>query len=254
MRACDPWWEPETEWHKGWKAHFPEPWHEVRHEGDGEARIADVKTDQGWVVEIQQSHIKPEERRSREAFYGGMVWVVDGTRRKTDAPRFYKALAEWSPAITNQPVRKLWSPASKLVEEWVTSSVHVFFDLGEPESLWWLSPTSNESNAIVARVTRASFITAHQSEGDFDAAVARLDGHIRPGARPRVMLPPAAPPTIVSLLTPRAPGTRGGGRGGGRQPSPSNSSADSVSVSWAGRGATAFCRPTESRRIWTVVP
>ncbi|RUV66122.1 competence protein, partial [Mesorhizobium sp. M5C.F.Cr.IN.023.01.1.1] len=29
MRTCDPWWEPETPWHRSWKAQFPPHWQEV---------------------------------------------------------------------------------------------------------------------------------------------------------------------------------------------------------------------------------
>ena len=68
-RHCDPWWENETEWHRGWKDRFPADWQEIVHpDGDGERHIADVKTGDGWVIEFQHSYIKPEERRSREAF------------------------------------------------------------------------------------------------------------------------------------------------------------------------------------------
>lgn len=28
-RACDPWWENETPWHRAWKNHFPKEWQEV---------------------------------------------------------------------------------------------------------------------------------------------------------------------------------------------------------------------------------
>ena len=66
-RTCDLWWENETEWHRTWKGRFPENWQEVVHKDDaGEKHIADVKTDQGWVIEFQHSHIKPEERHSRD--------------------------------------------------------------------------------------------------------------------------------------------------------------------------------------------
>lgn len=27
-RKCDPWWEPETEWHRAWKNQFPRDWQE----------------------------------------------------------------------------------------------------------------------------------------------------------------------------------------------------------------------------------
>jgi competence CoiA-like predicted nuclease len=84
-RNCDPWWENETEWHRSWKARFPDHWQEILHHAtDGERHRADVKTAHGWALEFQHSFIKPEERRSREAFYAKLMWVVDGTRRKRD--------------------------------------------------------------------------------------------------------------------------------------------------------------------------
>ena len=60
---CDPWWEPETEWHREWKNRFPREWHECIHAEPitGEKHIADVKTDKGLVIEFQHSVIKLEE-------------------------------------------------------------------------------------------------------------------------------------------------------------------------------------------------
>jgi competence protein CoiA len=44
VRNCDTWWEPETEWHRAWKNHFPEDWQEIiRRSEDGEKHIADVR-------------------------------------------------------------------------------------------------------------------------------------------------------------------------------------------------------------------
>src|SRR5215469_8979083 len=84
-RDCDPWWENETEWHRAWKDQFPADWQEIVHNAeDDERHIADVKTQNGWVIEFQQSRISPDERRSREAFYQSLVWVVDGLRLKRD--------------------------------------------------------------------------------------------------------------------------------------------------------------------------
>jgi competence protein CoiA len=91
-RICDRWWEIETEWHRAWKGQFPEDWQEVVHKADsGEKHIADVKTDKVWVIEFQHSLLGPEERRSRDAFYPKLVWVVDGARRKRDSEQFRKA-------------------------------------------------------------------------------------------------------------------------------------------------------------------
>jgi competence CoiA-like predicted nuclease len=72
---CDPWWENETEWHRNWKDQFPVDWQEfVCRAENGEKHVADVRTDRGWVIEFQHSHIKLEERRSRDTFYRKLVW------------------------------------------------------------------------------------------------------------------------------------------------------------------------------------
>jgi competence protein CoiA len=86
---CDKWWESETPWHRNWKNCFPIEWQEIVHLApSGEKHIADVKTQHGLVVEFQHSHISREERDSRESFYEHMIWIVDGTRRKTDLEKF----------------------------------------------------------------------------------------------------------------------------------------------------------------------
>lgn len=95
-RACDVWWEPETPWHRGWKDHFPNTWHEVWHDApDDEKHIADVKTPHGLIIEFQHSFLNQQERLSREAFYRNMVWVVNGTRLKLARKRFFGAIAQW---------------------------------------------------------------------------------------------------------------------------------------------------------------
>jgi competence CoiA-like predicted nuclease len=69
-KKCDDhWWENETEWHRNWKNQFPKEWQEVIHKDEsGEKHIADVKTDEDWVVEFQHSAIASEERNSRDKF------------------------------------------------------------------------------------------------------------------------------------------------------------------------------------------
>lgn len=70
---CDPWSEPESEWHLAWKARFPEAYQEVV---IGPHR-ADVKGSKA-VLEIQRSAIEPAMIREREEFYGEMLWMLKG--------------------------------------------------------------------------------------------------------------------------------------------------------------------------------
>ena len=74
---CDPWKEHETEWHREWKAKFPDSWQEVIIESYGGKHIADIKTPNGIVIEFQNSSISPSTIRIREEFYEKMIWVVN---------------------------------------------------------------------------------------------------------------------------------------------------------------------------------
>lgn len=79
-RNCDPWWENETPWHRAWKNLFPEACREINHMApDGETHRADIKTPTGIVIEAQHSAMTDQERLSREAFYGNLVWILDGS-------------------------------------------------------------------------------------------------------------------------------------------------------------------------------
>lgn len=169
-RNCDRWWETETEWHRAWKNHFPDSWQEAIHwADDGEKHIADVKTEHGWVIEIQHSYLQPEERRAREAFYGAMVWVVDGLRRKNDVPQFVRALNSLR-VIQAKPLTLIVpSHECRILNEWAISTVPVYLDFGDVDSLkellnfgapvlWLVHPKGPKGAAFITPVFQANFI------------------------------------------------------------------------------------------------
>lgn len=89
-RNCDPWWENETSWHRAWKEHFPAECREVSHVApDGEIHRADIKTPTGIYIEVQHSSMTDAEREAREAFYGNLIWVVDGRPFKDNFDLFH---------------------------------------------------------------------------------------------------------------------------------------------------------------------
>lgn len=170
-RTCDPWWENETEWHRAWKNCFPEDWQEiVQFDESGEKHIADVKTEDGWVIEFQHSAVKSEERGSREAFYKRLVWVIDGKRRKFDERKFKEAWEDAGcPIGPDEPLRALSFYEGRLLNEWVGRPVHVMFDFGEEDWLWWLIPQGDLSGDLVFRIARTGFVqmlgpNAHRDE------------------------------------------------------------------------------------------
>ncbi|MBA1154933.1 competence protein CoiA [Microvirga mediterraneensis] len=192
---CDRWWEPETEWHRAWKALFPKEWQEVIHvAADGERHIADVKNDKGVVIEFQHSPLDPEERLSREKFYGTMVWVVDGMRYKRDLSAFREAVAEGyivndSPLCLDPRTR-----AAAMVRRWAPLRHHVFIDFGDedfqiagfqpPEKvLWQFLFNRATGKVVIAAVTRESFMKFCLNGSEFQHLT--VERHQRPRGRYR---------------------------------------------------------------------
>lgn len=169
-RNCDPWWEPETEWHRLWKNNYSLEWQEVSiiDESTGEKHIADILTVHNLVIEFQHSHIDPNERAIREKFYKSMVWIVDGTRLKRDYPRFLKRKKEFR--ITEiESVFQVDYPEEVFPENWLQSSVPVIFDYNGLDSiaydntrnyLYCLFPIRVGQYAILAEITRKAFVNA----------------------------------------------------------------------------------------------
>jgi len=88
-KNCDDWYEPESQWHLDWKNKFPKDWQEIIIKKDNKFHIADIKTKNGFVVELQNSSISSKDIRKREIFYNNMIWILNG---KTFAKNllFYK--------------------------------------------------------------------------------------------------------------------------------------------------------------------
>ena len=169
-RNCDPWWENETDWHRSWKDKFPKDWQETVHfDESGEKHITDVKTSSGWCIEFQHSYLNPEERRARNAFYRKLVWVVDGTRRKTDKTQFQKILRESTQVPGPILIRLIrFIDDCRLLKEWRDDNILVFFDFQEIENteqppLWFMFPKTPSGNTYISPFPRKDFIDLHHN-------------------------------------------------------------------------------------------
>ncbi len=180
---CDPWKEGETEWHRAWKGQFPEEFQEViQYAEDGEKHIADVKIDQGYVIEFQYSPIKSEERKAREDFYGNMVWIVSGTRRLKDKDAFKDVWTSATPLDGRMNLRRLQRPVGKnaLLRDWGDSKMPVFFDFGE-ELLWGILPKTLGERLHICSIERDKLIAClhpAREENGFDALLKGWDNLI----------------------------------------------------------------------------
>ncbi len=130
---CDPWWGPESEWHRGWKNLFPEDWQEIVHfdERTGEKHIADVKTPHGLVIEFQNSPMSFEELASREAFYQEMIWIVNGDGGSLN-PNYFNLGLMWEGAISFRPLVRYvkWMSRNRLLHKWSAATTPVYIDFG----------------------------------------------------------------------------------------------------------------------------
>jgi competence protein CoiA len=204
---CDPWWE-ETEWHRRWKEHFPQEWQEFRFlAGNGEVHIADVRTDQGCVIEFQRSPIAASERQSRDAFYKKLVWVVNATRLKTNAAQFERALRTGIPVAGYRNLWRVRAEGCRLLQEWSDSPTPkpVFFDFGDGTLFWFLAGKP-EDPMYVGRCLLVDFIAAHLGKGPEGArsfhellrriydSIAADYARLRPQAvQPTPVQPPVSP-------------------------------------------------------------
>ena len=173
-KDCDPWWEPETEWHRSWKNQFPAAWREIGQTAQsGERHRADVKTERGLVLEFQYSALREAERVSREEFYTRLVWVVHANRRRRDRKKFFFSLSgPLNPAAWSLGTFSIHRDDSALLRDWGKSRAPVYFDFGETEQgespLWRLYPLSDSMLAYLTPVVRAEFVKAHCDGVNFE--------------------------------------------------------------------------------------
>ncbi|MFD0762708.1 competence protein CoiA [Lutibacter aestuarii] len=82
VKDCDDWHEPITDWHIKWQNYFPIENQEITlyDNEKNEFHRADIRLNNGVVIEIQNSPIKSIEIEQRENFYGknGLIWILNG--------------------------------------------------------------------------------------------------------------------------------------------------------------------------------
>lgn len=141
---CDPWTEPEGDWHVAWKEFFDLSCREIalRDPGTGELHRADILVGRGTptatVLELQHSPISEEERNAREAFYSRehrMFWLVNiHDEHSFLAWRFGMSLDFKSRPVDVDGRRFAimgWvGPSKQFIEKWKRAKAHVFFHAG----------------------------------------------------------------------------------------------------------------------------
>lgn len=143
---CDRWWENKTEWHKRWQTIFPKECREVCFvdEESGERHIADVCTDENFVIEFQHSFIDSKECEIREKFYtskgNGMMWVVDASGKR-NIKNFKDNCGISRETLCDENFKFYFVNGyldDVFPEQWIDRSVPVIFDFGISEAEYYL--------------------------------------------------------------------------------------------------------------------
>jgi len=183
-KDCDPWSEPEGEWHLGWKERFNPEWTEVSMEDTqtGERHRADVfcplGKQGGTVVELQHSPISLEEQLSREKFYSEgrrFFWLLHIHSEKTFRGFHFHLSLNFE---TSTPCKgkdfsvMTWYGSTQFIERWKKSNSHVFLDyqghlfyLATPKACTEITDTLKKGQFALHHLTTQQFLDAVIKEG-----------------------------------------------------------------------------------------
>lgn len=182
---CDPWSEPESEWHRTWKGLFNPIHCEVfmRDFDSREIHRADVMCPKnggpGVVLELQHSHISEDERLSREAFYSRenrMFWLLNMHRTRSLAFSFGQCLnfdeAKREDHGGHAFYHMEWFMPGTMLDKWKESRAHVFLHHGN--HIYYLA-TNAACRNLVSRQSKGQFALAPLTIRKFLIAVAGDD-------------------------------------------------------------------------------
>jgi hypothetical protein len=167
---CDPWQEPETEWHRHWKQFASEDRVEVVRGG----HRADLISPDGAVVELQHSPISPEEIREREEFYGRMIWLLDGSA----FPGSFRV------TLDEKKTTFVWSPPRP---SWLTAAAPIFIHCfsvgryiralqpGRTRATWSWSETGTSEHIFQIKSLQAGrYVSGHGRIIEVDRFIDRM--------------------------------------------------------------------------------
>lgn len=137
---CDNFKENETKWHIDWKNNFLKKNQEVIVEKFGKKHIADIKTDEGVVIEFQNSSISTKELIARENFWENLIWVINGDTIGKNI-YFYKQHFKWK-----------WPH-----ETWFFSKKKIYVDCGKSKIIYQI----NLKDYTFKKFSRDAFIINH---------------------------------------------------------------------------------------------
>jgi hypothetical protein len=169
---CDPWHEPETEWHVHWKMQFEERCREVviaPHRADIRATRVTESSGFDCIIELQHSPIDPAEIDERETFYlnqcGAIIWILD-VRGIQDHFEVTNERRENGGATSQGSFKWKWFRRSWLGMTYLRS---LYLDRGD--ELWEIEKMDNGGRGRFRSVTYHEFLSWFAESVGYDLPV-----------------------------------------------------------------------------------
>lgn len=184
--GCDSWYEPETQWHKNWKLIFGRDNCEIVIKKEGIRHIADIRTKQDVIIELQNSPILRPIIRKRETFYGErMIWIINGKNFKDNFDihpyifsdrEYYRFNNPLSPEFRSVEMNSLQKQLSfrwdRPRKSWAKVQRNVFIDFGD-DQLFWVRGGMGTSFGKGVQISKEQFVRKY--EGDLDLLATVID-------------------------------------------------------------------------------
>lgn len=179
---CDPWSEPEGDWHLNWKEQFDISCREVGlvDQVTGERHRADVLygagTQRTTVLELQHSSISEDERNAREAFYTQahrMFWLVHIHDETSLLGSHFGLSLDFQSRIRaldghTFAVMRWVGRSQQFIEKWKRAKAYVFFDW--KEHIFHLAG-EGATKRLGGPFKRGEFAVCHLTREEFIKAV-----------------------------------------------------------------------------------
>jgi len=149
-RNCDPWWEPETDWHRNWKNLVDANLREKVIVKNGVKHRADIQLLSGIVVELQNSPLSIDERCERETFYEKMLWIIHLPNAK---------ITDIEPSEENDFFCDI-SVQIKNINEWIYCAPHsspIFLDFGDKDKIFHITEFEDSSTKKRTRTLHGKY-------------------------------------------------------------------------------------------------
>lgn len=150
-KDCDPWWEPESDWHRNWKNLVDETFREIVIQKNGVKHRADICLLSGIVVELQNSPLSFDERCEREAFYENMIWIIHLPKAKIE-------LIEY---CYEKDLFDDYYAQIKNINEWISQPPHpspIFLDFDDDGKIFHITEFDEYSSKIRTRNLYGKYI------------------------------------------------------------------------------------------------